>query len=145
MQFYNLTIFIMCLPQDDNMNIFIFIIFLIYFHVFFRQIIGHNERGFHEFNDTFFSTDLHISLAKMIYEKTEIYVGRERTCFCKNNMCPHHQWDTLIEARSYKDIVSASVTPFLVGQQIAVMTQKTLGEQLWWKEWVWWLWFNSHP
>ena len=68
-------------------------------------------RGCHEFDDTFFRTDLYISLAKMIYEKTEIYVGRGRTCFCENNLCPHHQWDTLIEASSYKDIVSASVTP----------------------------------
>ena len=53
----------------------------------------------------------------MIYEETEIYVGRGKTCFCKNNLCPNHQWDTLIGvtntlARSYKNIVSASVTPF---------------------------------
>ena len=69
-------------------------------------------RGCHPIDDTTCSSDLHIPIAKISYKKTLISIGNGTTCLCKNNLCNDHQWDTLIEARSSKDDVFASVTPF---------------------------------
>ena len=91
-------------------------LFSLFFNLFFFVFFTDNRlvivRGCHPIDDTNCSSDLHIPIAKISYKKTLISIGNGTTCLCKNNLCNEHQWDTLIGARSSKDNVFASVTPF---------------------------------
>ena len=95
------------------MNFFIFIIFLIYIYVLFTDNRLVIIRACHLNNDTNCSSDLHGPLAKRCFKKTLLSVGEGTTCLCKYSLCNEHQWQTLIGAKSSKDVVVASVTPFI--------------------------------